>query len=271
MYKDFNNQAQEPGVKSRPATVYAEGAIPPLSMRPRSGPLLQVPSTMDVHTSFYDTSLAHESHFSTGERSSGLFDRDTKTFRPLIPNDSQWELDDRAPLGAEYTDMEREQMTRAYRRFYWRNKFLGKIDSWLRGYNPLGGWLGPQIAVILTVIVLALYVGAANNSIGVGLFFVIPRVPGALLLLTRRRVYCDQQPYHAYEWQQDGHGPHRLPYWISVRAVVLQQNERHFARAPGQSRLDTRTHPLLGDYGQSARYQCHRGQRRSVQAVGPGP
>ncbi|SHO77517.1 Uncharacterized protein MSYG_1857 [Malassezia sympodialis ATCC 42132] len=169
MYKDFNNQAQEPGVKSRPVTVYAEGAIPPLSMRPKSGPLLQVPSTVDVHTSFYDTSLAHESRFSTGECSSGLFDRDTKTFRPLIPNDSQWELDDRAPLGAEYTDMEREQMTRAYRRFYWRNKFLGKIDSWLRGYNPLGGWLGPQIAVILTVIVLAL--------IGVGLFFVIPRVP----------------------------------------------------------------------------------------------
>ena len=162
VYKDFNNMAQGPGVQARPLTEYNEGDIPPLSMRPKSGPLLQIPSTMDAHTSFYDTSMAHENRFSMGDRSSGLFDRDTKSFRPLIPNDSQWEFDDRAPLGAEYTDMEREHMTRAYRRFYWRNQYLGKIDSWLRGYNPLGGWLGPQIALILTVIILALCVPATH-------------------------------------------------------------------------------------------------------------
>ncbi|WFD19256.1 hypothetical protein MCAP1_001479 [Malassezia caprae] len=182
MYKDFNNQAQEPGVKTRPVSEYTEGAIPPLSMRPKSGPLLQIPSAMDSHRSFYDMSLAHENRFSMGDYSTGLYDRDTKAFRPLIPNDSQWELDDRAPLGAEYTDMEREHMTRAYRRFYWRNKYLGKVDSWLRGYNPLGGWLGPQIAVILTVIVLTLCVDMSNSSIGVGLFFVIPRVPHASIV-----------------------------------------------------------------------------------------
>lgn len=201
----------------------------------------------------------------------GLFDRNTKGFRPLIPNDSQWELDDRAPLGAEYTDMEREHMTRAYRRSYWRNKYFGKVDSWLRGYNPLGGWLGPQIAMILAVIVLTLCVDTTNSSIGVGLFFLIPRVPRALLPLTRRCVCRNKKSPHAAAWQQDGHGDHRLPYWIRVRCIVSRKNEWHPACAPGQSRLDTRTYPLLGHDSQGTRYQCYRGQRQPRQAVGPWP
>lgn len=115
--------------------------------------------------SFYDTSLTHDARFSMGARSSGLFDRSTAAHRPLVAPDAQWDLDDRAPLGAEFTDMERERMTRAYRRFYWRNQYLGKIDSWLRGYEPLGGWLGPQIALILTVIVLSLYVPKYSSKV----------------------------------------------------------------------------------------------------------
>ena len=127
------------------------GAAPPMSSRPAAHPLVQLPPNgADLYPTIVDVRHAHG--FLPDKRG-------TKSYNKLLgASDSQLDLADIAPLGDEFTSEERHRMTRAFRRWHRRNQHLGKIDSWLRGYNPVCGWLGPQAALIIGFVLVVMYV-----------------------------------------------------------------------------------------------------------------
>lgn len=134
------------------------GAVPPLAEREVSAPLVQVGTPSDVHPYMLD-----------GGRYESRGKRSVRQRGPYIDASvSQLDLGEMAPLGPEYTSEERHRMTREFRRWHWRNQYLGKLDSWLRGYNKIGGWLDPRYAMVITFITVVWYVAALTQPCGAG-------------------------------------------------------------------------------------------------------
>ncbi|GAK65666.1 uncharacterized protein PAN0_009c3884 [Moesziomyces antarcticus] len=79
-------------------------------------------------------------------------------------------------LGNEYTKEELRDMTRSSKRRRKRTARTKRCSLWVSGQDHLWGWLSPRVAVFLAFFILA--------SLGVLLYFVIPRVPTFAILTT---------------------------------------------------------------------------------------
>lgn len=187
VYRDFNNMNQmdkhefdvnQPVPQRDKATLPSRrlpGGIPPRSARPTVPHLVSFPD----FTGMYPTAQSNQ-HMYNMQQSSGDVTRghsfasdDAKPFAHDLDG-STLEL---APLGAEFTEQEHEQMTRRARRKRWAYSKMGGVRSWAHGENPLCGWFGPRAAVFITFTVLAL--------LGITLYFVIPRVPSVELATSK--------------------------------------------------------------------------------------
>lgn len=159
MYRDFYNMDQVPKQEEAGLPPSSYGGVPPMAARPKSHPLVQIPTQYDPSASSYDIRHPNDS-FLAGDDYKGhstMFSR----------NDSFMEL---APLGPEYTAEEHERMTRAFRRREHLRKQGRICGSWFRGESRCFGWFGRGPALILFFIFLAF--------LAVLLYFVVPRVPG---------------------------------------------------------------------------------------------
>lgn len=79
-------------------------------------------------------------------------------------------------LGNEYTKEELRGMSRSSKRRKKRTHRKRRCQMWVSGDDHLWGWLSPRVAVFIAFFVLL--------SLGVMLFFVIPRVPTFAILST---------------------------------------------------------------------------------------
>ncbi|KAJ1022427.1 hypothetical protein NDA16_003416 [Ustilago loliicola] len=79
-------------------------------------------------------------------------------------------------LGNEYTKEELREMTRGSKRRKKRTQRKKRCQLWVSGQDHLWGWLSPRVAVFLAFFVLV--------TLGVMLYFVIPRVPTFAILTT---------------------------------------------------------------------------------------
>lgn len=73
-------------------------------------------------------------------------------------------------LGQEYSKDEMKRMSRQHRRKTKANRRKEKVSRWGKGEHKICGWLSPRWAVVIGFFFLVF--------LGVGLYFVIPRVPG---------------------------------------------------------------------------------------------
>lgn len=122
VYDDFNNyqptQAKA-AVDVRQSLVdsISAGHIPGISQ-----PLIDAPILDSYQQPYSDVSLHHGDN-QKWKRGSDI----------SIGNESAIQLADFPPLGPEFTDEEREQMTRRYKRRQWRKDKRGAIVDWFRG------------------------------------------------------------------------------------------------------------------------------------------
>ena len=159
MYRDFYNMDQVPKQLEAEVAPSSVGGVPPMTARPKSHPLVHIPTQHDPSAYSHDMHHLHDS-FLAGDALKG------QSFM-FGPNDSFMEL---APLGPEYTAEEHERMTRAYRRGERLRKQKRLCGAWLRGERRCFGWLGRGSVLIFLFIFMAL--------LAVLLYFVIPRAPG---------------------------------------------------------------------------------------------
>ena len=159
MYRDFYNMDQVPKQPEAELAPNSVGGVPPMAARPKSHPLVHIPTQHDPSAYSHDIHHLHDS-FLAGDELKG------QSFM-FGPNDSFMEL---APLGPEYTAEEHERMTRAYRRGERLRKQKRLCGAWLRGERRCFGWLGRGSVLIFLFIFMAF--------LAVLLYFVIPRAPG---------------------------------------------------------------------------------------------
>ena len=139
------------------------GSVPPLASRPKSQPLLQIPTHLQDTSSaaLFDTRYANDSL---------VVGNETKPYGTLLGHSSSsFELADIAPPGAEYSTTELAEMTRSHRRKVWRQKQARTFDHWLHGQHLMCGWLGRGTALMILFVFLIMLI--------LILYFVIPRVP----------------------------------------------------------------------------------------------
>ncbi|KAJ1035272.1 hypothetical protein NDA13_000692 [Ustilago tritici] len=79
-------------------------------------------------------------------------------------------------LGNEYTKEELRGMTRGSKRRRKRTQRRKRCQLWVSGQDHICGWLSPRLAVLVVFFILV--------SLGVMLYFVIPRVPTFAILST---------------------------------------------------------------------------------------